>query len=172
LKLTKAPRKHGRAKSSKSKSHGAKLYSQSVVLIGAGSFILFAVFNLNARMQLDSVLVASQAIYNVIGGVSGLLLGVKQLGLGLAQLAAFMLLAILIFTAVLSIGSGVIKLLAVVSPKFSFLWPAILSLMRSALRLLGISDHAVPPRSSKFVDEQLKSVKLASNKFSVDDLAA
>lgn len=165
-------RKQGNAKSSKSSRRNVRLYSQAFVLIGSGSLILFAVFKLNASMQLDSVLVASQAIYSVIGGVSSLLLGVKQLAQGLVQLVAFALLAILVFTAVLSIGSGVIKLTIEVLPKFSFLWPAAANLIGSILRMVGISDHNSSSQSKRVDRPNQLTVKSVNNRYSIDDLAA
>lgn len=157
-------------------NHFAKLYSQAIVLIAVGSSILFAVFKLNASMQLDTVLVASQAIYNVIGGISNLLLGVKQLSQGLVQLVAFALLAILVFTAVLSIGSGVIKLMIKLLPKFSFFGSAAAILVRSIVPMMGISNNP-PSRLKRSHSNEMRSGNPRSdsslgNRLSIEDMAS
>lgn len=88
----------------------------------SGGVALGGLFALTHTVQLDSVLVASQAIFNVISGVKGVVMGIGQLLLGLVQMLAFAALAVVAVIAVLAVVSGSVRIGTKLVPQLEFLW--------------------------------------------------
>lgn len=95
---------------------------KGILLTLAGGLTLAGLLSLSRLVRLDSVLVASQAIYNVISGVSGIARGVVQLLLGLAQMLGFAGLAVVAMIAVLAVASGSLRIGLRLLPQLESFW--------------------------------------------------
>lgn len=118
--------------------------SKGILLTLAGGLTLAGLLSLSHLVQLDSVLVASQAIYNVISGVSGIARGFGQLLLGLAQMVGFAALAVVAVIAVLAVASGSLRIGLRLLPQLETFWNLL------ALGLNGLTQVvSLPQRSTR-----------------------
>ncbi|KMM16610.1 hypothetical protein [Synechococcus sp. GFB01] len=108
----------------------------------SGGLALGGLFALTHTVQLDSVLVASQAIFNVISGVKGVVMGIGQLLLGLVQMLGFAALAVVAVIAVLAVVSGSVRIGTKLVPQLEFLW----NLLTHGLN--GLTRLVILPRRS------------------------
>lgn len=113
---------------------------KGIVLSLAGGLSLAGLLSLSHLVQLDSVLVASQAIYNVISGVSGIARGFGQLLLGLAQMVGFAVLAVVAVIAVLAVASGSLRIGLRLLPQLEIVWNLL------AHGLNGLTQLVSPPQ--------------------------
>lgn len=95
---------------------------QGVLLAVGGGIALTGLFTLTHFVRLDSLLVASQAIYNVISGVNGIAQGIGRLLLGLAQMVGFAALSVVAVIAVLAVASGSIRIGLNLLPQLESTW--------------------------------------------------
>jgi hypothetical protein len=110
--------------------------------MASGGVALGGLFALTHTVQLDSVLVASQAIFNVISGVKGVVMGIGQLLLGLVQMLGFAALAVVAVIAVLAVVSGSVRIGTKLVPQLEFLW----NLLTHGLN--GLTHLVILPRRS------------------------
>lgn len=114
--------------------------ARGVLLMASGGAALGGLFALTHTVQLDSVLVASQAIFNVISGVKGVVMGIGQLLLGLVQMLGFAALAVVAVIAVLAVVSGSVRIGTKLVPQLEFLW----NLLTHGLN--GLTQLVILPR--------------------------
>ena len=95
---------------------------KGVMLVLSGGLALAGLFGLTQFIQLDSLLVASQAIYNVLSGVKGIAEGIGQLLLGLTQMVGFAALAVVAVMGVLAVTSGSLRIGLKLLPQLESTW--------------------------------------------------
>jgi hypothetical protein len=108
--------------------------------MASGSVALGGLFALSHTVQLDSVLVASQAIFNVISGVKGVVMGIGRLLFGLVQMLGFAALAVVAVIGVLAVVSGSVRIGTKLVPQLEFLWNLL------AHGLNGLAHLVILPR--------------------------
>ncbi len=96
--------------------------SKGVMLALGGGLALLGLFSLTHFVRLDSLLVVSQAIFNVISGVKGIAEGIGQLLLGLAQMVGFAALAVVAVMGVLAVASGSLRIGLKLLPQLESTW--------------------------------------------------
>jgi len=119
------------------------------VLLGVG--LLAGLFQAAETLDFDTLLAASQSIYNVISGLRGIGLGLAQMLLGLTQLLGFVALAGVTIAAVLAILSGAVRVGIHSLPRLSLIWSLLAQSLQLALRLLGVP---VPVTGGRGQDNQ------------------
>jgi hypothetical protein len=95
---------------------------KGVMLALSGALALAGLFSLTHYVQLDSLLVVSQAIFNVVSGVKGIAEGIGQLLLGLAQMVGFAALAVVAVMGVLAVASGSVRIGLKMLPQLESTW--------------------------------------------------
>ena len=95
---------------------------KGMMLTLIGGLALAGLFGLTHFIQLDSLLVASQAIYNVLSGVKGIAEGIGQLLLGLTQMVGFAALAVVAVMGVLAVTSGSLRIGLKLLPQLESTW--------------------------------------------------
>ena len=124
-----------------------------------GGITLAILFSLSNFVKLDSLLVASQAIYNVIGGFQGIAAGISQLLLGLAQMISFAALAVVVVTAALALASGSLRIGWKLLPQLESMWDLLAHSLNSIAQFVSLPLPA--PRSNR--PEAANSRRAASN---------
>ena len=124
-----------------------------------GGITLAILFILANFVKLDSLLVASQAIYNVIGGFQGIAAGIGQLLLGLAQMISFAALAVVVVTAALALASGSLRIGWKLLPQLESMWDLLAHSLNSIVQFVSLPLPA--PRSNR--PEAANSRRAASN---------
>lgn len=107
-----------------------------LLLIGGGS-ILAALLVVGSFVQLDSLLVLSKTIFNIITGIRQIGSGVSLLLLGLAQALGLFALSLAAMIAVLAVASGMLRLLAHALPGLGTIWNLMAKVLNSIIGLLG-----------------------------------
>jgi|LauGreDrversion4_2_1035121.scaffolds.fasta_scaffold349435_2 hypothetical protein len=95
---------------------------KGLMLALCGGLALAGLFGLTHFVRLDSLLVVSQAIFNVISGVKGIAEGIGQLLLGLAQMVGFAALALVAVMGVLAVVSGSVRIGLKLLPQLESTW--------------------------------------------------
>lgn len=116
---------------------------KGIGLAVSGGSVLVGLLALSRSVQLDSVLVASQAIYNVISGVNGIVRGIGQLLLGLAQMLGFSALALVGVSAVLAVGSGSLRIGLKLLPQMEAFWTLLARAFNGLIRLLSLPQRPI-----------------------------
>ena len=114
---------------------------------------------LSRSVHIDSVLVASQAIYNVISGVHGIARGIGQLLLGLIQMLGFSALALVGVSAVLAVGSGSIRVGLKLLPQLEAFWNLLARALNGLIRLLSLPHRSTVSSSRSSRVEALSGRK-------------
>ncbi len=130
---------------------------KGLLLSVAGAAALAILFGLAHFVKLDSLLVASQAIYNLISGFKGIAAGIGQLLLGVAQMLGFAALAVVAVTAVLSLASGAVRIGWKLLPQLESTWELL------ANGLNGLTDLLILPLRRPKATRQANSRRSASN---------
>ena len=114
-------------------------------------------FGLAHFVKLDSLLGVSQAIYNLISGVSIIAKGLMRMTLGVVQMLGFAALAVVAVTAVLSLASGAVRIGWKLLPQLGSTWELL------ANGLNGITDLLILPLGRPKATRQANSSRVASN---------
>ena len=114
-------------------------------------------FGLAHFVKLDSLLGVSQAIYNLISGVSIIAKGLMRMTLGVVQMLGFAALAVVAVTAVLSLASGAVRIGWKLLPQLGSTWELL------ANGLNGITDLLILPLGRPKATRQANSRRAASN---------
>jgi hypothetical protein len=114
-------------------------------------------FGLAHFVKLDSLLGVSQAIYNLISGVSIIAKGLMRMTLGVVQMLGFAALAVVAVTAVLSLASGAVRIGWKLLPQLESTWELL------ANGLNGITDLLILPLGRPKATRQANSRRAASN---------
>lgn len=109
-----------------------------VLLIAAGSGILGGLLHLCYASKADTMLIVSQAIYNVISGVTGIGSSIARLGLGIIQMVGFFLLAVVSLGSVLAVLSGIVRVGRNALPRMNAFWLFVSSCLRLVLGFLEV----------------------------------
>ena len=157
LKISTAGKQSGRTSRS---AHWSKSDSQELrkgLVMGlAGGAVLVALFGLAHYVKLDSMLVASQAIYNLISGVHIMAKGLVRLLLGVVQMLGFAALAMVAVTAVLALASGSVRIGWKLLPQLESTW----ELLANAIH--GLADLLILPLGRPKSIRQASSRRAAS----------
>lgn len=157
LGITPAGKQSGRTSRS---AHWSKSDSQELrkgLVMGlAGGAVLVALFGLAHYVKLDSMLVASQAIYNLISGVHIMAKGLVRLLLGVVQMLGFAALAMVAVTAVLALASGSVRIGWKLLPQLESTW----ELLANAIH--GLADLLILPLGRPKSIRQASSRRAAS----------
>ena len=158
LEFSSANKQSGRAQRSPnwSKTDSQEL-RKGLMLSIAGAAALAILFGLAHFVKLDSLLGASQAIYNLISGVHIMAKGLVRLLLGVAQMLGFAALAVVAVTAVLSLASGAVRIGWKLLPQLESTWELL------ANGLNGITDLLILPLGRSKATRQANSRRAASN---------
>lgn len=109
-----------------------------ILLIAAGSGILGGLLHASYASKADTMLIVSQAIYNVISGVTGIGSSIARLGLGILQMVGFFLLAVVSLGSVLAVLSGIVRVGRNALPRMNALWLLVSSCLRLVLGFLEV----------------------------------
>ena len=114
-------------------------------------------FGLAHFVKLDSLLGVSQAIYNLISGVSIIAKGLMRMTLGVVQMIGFAALAVVAVTAVFSLVSGAVRIGWKLLPQLESTWELL------ANGLNRITDLLILPLGRPKATRQANSRRAASN---------
>lgn len=135
-------------RSSPSKAAGSQSdFWGGFLLTTAGAAVLGGLLLLTRLVQVDSLLVASQAIFNVISGVKGIGLGVGQLLLGVLQMLGFAAVACIALLAVLAIASGTVRIGLRLLPQFETIWQLLARSLNALTQLVALPQARSTPSS-------------------------
>jgi len=158
LKFSSARKQSGRAQRSSTWSQAdSQELRKGLLLSLAGSAALGILFGLSHFVKLDSLLVASQAIYNLISGVHTMARGLLRLLLGVGQMLGFAALAVVAVAAVLSLASGSVRIGWKLLPQLESGWELL------ANGLNGITDLLILPLARPRASRQAGSRRGSSN---------
>ena len=128
-----------------------------MLLSVAGAVAWGILFGLAHFVKLDSLLGVSQAIYNLISGVSIIAQGLVRMMLGVVQMLGFAALAVVAVTAVFSLVSGAVRIGWKLLPQLESTWELL------ANGLNGITDLLILPLGRPKATRQANSRRAASN---------
>ena len=128
-----------------------------MLLSVAGAVAWGILFGLAHFVKLDSLLGVSQAIYNLISGVSIIAQGLVRMMLGVVQMLGFAALAVAAVTAVFSLVSGAVRIGWKLLPQLESTWELL------ANGLNGITDLLILPLGRPKATRQANSRRAASN---------
>lgn len=138
-----------------------KLVRACLLLVG-GATVLAALLAVGRLVQLDSLLVISKTIFNIITGIRQIGAGTSLLLLGLAQALGLFALSLAAMISVLAVASGLLRLLAHGLPGLGNLWTFLAQALNAIIGLLGFPQ----PRNHEPTRETRGSVSLASKRHS------
>jgi hypothetical protein len=107
-----------------------------LLIVGGGS-VLAALFAVGGLVQLDSLLVISKTIFNIITGLKQIAGGFGLLLLGLAQALGLFAMSLAAMIAVLAVASGLLRLLAHALPGLGSVWKLLAHALNAIVGLLG-----------------------------------
>ena len=128
-----------------------------MLLSVAGAVAWGILFGLAHFVKLDSLLGVTQAIYNLISGVSIIAQGLVRMMLGVVQMLGFAALAVVAVTAVFSLVSGAVRIGWKLLPQLESTWELL------ANGLNGITDLLILPLRRPKATRQANSRRAASN---------
>ena len=128
-----------------------------MLLSVAGAVAWGILFGLAHFVKLDSLLGVTQAIYNLISGVSIIAQGLVRMMLGVVQMLGFAALAVAAVTAVFSLVSGAVRIGWKLLPQLESIWELL------ANGLNGITDLLILPLGRPKATRQANSRRAASN---------
>lgn len=106
-------------------------------LVAAGGGALSGLLYAAHKLQFDTLLVSSKAIYNVLTGLHGIGIGLGQAALGLLQMFGFAALAAISVLAVLAVVSGSVRLGVNTIPQLNLIWNLLSSVLQFSLQVLA-----------------------------------
>ncbi len=106
-------------------------------MVVTGGSVLAALFAVGGLAQLDSLLVISKTIFNIITGLRQIGAGAGLLFLGLAQALGLFALSLAAMIAVLAVASGMLRLLAHALPGLGTVWSLMSQGLNAIVGLLG-----------------------------------
>jgi len=106
---------------------------RACLLSAAGAVTLAGLFVVGALIHLDSPLLISSAIFNIISGITQMLSGAWMLLVGLLQASALLVLSLVGLLGVLALSSGLLRLLSRALPGFGTVWGALVQLLQAVL---------------------------------------
>ena len=158
--LPKPPRARDQGRVQELRRHGGKSskglfdtkdVSQGLALFLAGIGCLSGMLYATQLAGLDTVLIISKALYNIISGVTGIGNGITKLLLGVVEVLGFLALAGLSLISLVAICSGIIRIGRNCFPQLGKLWGhASMSLgvlMRAVT--VGLDNTEPGPKSSQ-----------------------
>lgn len=110
---------------------------RACLLVAGGASVLAALLAVGGFVQLDSLLVLSKTIFNIITGIRQIGAGASLLFLGLAQALGLFALSLAAMIAVLAVASGMLRLLAHALPGLGTIWNLMARALNSIIGLLG-----------------------------------
>jgi hypothetical protein len=122
------------------------LLIRACLLLVAGGSVLAALLALGGLAQLDSLLVISKTIFNIITGLRQIAAGAGLLSLGLAQALGLFALSLAAMIAALAVASGMLRLLAHVLPGLGAVWNLMSQALGAIVGLLGfprLQEHEI-----------------------------
>ena len=128
-----------------------------MLLSVAGAVAWGILFGLAHFVKLDSLLGVTQAIYNLISGVSIIAQGLVRMMLGVVQMLGFAALAVAAVTAVFSLVSGAVRIGWKLLPQLESTWELL------ANGLNGITDLLILPLGRPKATRQANPRRAASN---------
>ena len=128
-----------------------------ILLTLGGGITLGGLFTLCNYVKLDKLLLVSQAIFNVIGGVNGIFLGICRLLLGIAQMVGITTLAVIAVVSVLAVSSGSIRLCLKLLPQLASTWNFLASVLNGFIKLLSLPQSHSQRRSALNKNSKLQS---------------
>lgn len=131
-------------KSRRSDPNSFTLLKPMLLLLGGGS-ALGALLAIGGFVQLDSVLVISKTIFNLITGIKQIGAGVALLLLGLVQALGLMVLSLAAIVSVLAVASGLLRLLAQALPGLGTVWNLMGRVLNGIVGLLGFPQPLEGP---------------------------
>jgi hypothetical protein len=134
--------------------------ARAILLLVGGGSVLAALFAVGGLVQLDSLLVISKTIFNIITGIKQIGTGVGLLLLGLAQALGLFAMSLAAMIAVLAVASGLLRVFAQVLPGLGGVWKLMAYALNAIVALLGF-PHPVAQQPSR---ESRGPVPLASRR--------
>lgn len=110
---------------------------RACLLLAGGGSILAALLAVGRLVQLDSLLVISKTIFNIIAGLKQIGDGAVLLLLGLAQALGLFALSFAAMLSVLAMATGLLRLLAHVMPGLGHAWNGMAQGLPAIIALLG-----------------------------------
>jgi hypothetical protein len=107
-------------------------------LITGGCGTLAGLMYAAHNLKFDSLLLSSEAIYNVLTGLHGIGIGLGQTALGLFQMLGFIILISILVLAVLAVMSGSIRVGTNTLPQLKLIWRLLASSLQFALKILAV----------------------------------
>ena len=111
--------------------------ARAILLLVGGGSVLAALFAVGGFVQLDSLLVISKTIFNIITGLKQIGEGFGLLLLGLAQALGLFGMSLAAMVAVLAVASGLLRLLAHALPGLGSVWKLMAHALNAIVSLLG-----------------------------------
>lgn len=133
-----ASRTRGSFRSDPSQTSDFTEVATGMALFLLGGAALGGLFFLANSVRLDSVLVISKTIFNIISGIRAIGLGIGQLATGLLEAAGLILLALAAVISVLAAASGLLRMLSRLIPQLSAIWTALAVVLNLVVGVLGI----------------------------------
>lgn len=113
------------------------LLIRACLLLVAGGSVLAALLAIGGLAQIDSLLVISKTIFNIISGLRQIGAGAGLLFLGLAQALGLFALSLAAMIAVLAVASGMLRLLAHALPGLGTVWSLLSRALNAVIGVLG-----------------------------------
>jgi len=110
---------------------------RACLLIAAGAMTLAVLFAVGALIHLDSPLLISSAIFNIISGITQMLTGAGLLLVGLLQAIGLLGLSLVGLLAVLALASGLLRLLSRALPGFGSVWGGLVQALQVVVGLIA-----------------------------------
>lgn len=121
-------------------------FSALLLLLGGGS-ILAGLVLVGRTANLDSLLLVSKAIFNVITGIKQIGEGAALMFKGLAQALGLFGLSLAVLLSVLAVTSGLLRILARLLPGLRGLWGVFAQGLNLIIGMLGVSLPAEKPHA-------------------------
>lgn len=118
-------------------------FGRALLLSAAGGMALLGLFSLSHLVKLDSLLVASQAVFNVLSGVKGIGLGIVQLAHGLVQMLGFAALATVAVLASLAVISGSLQIALKLLPQLEGLWNLLAAGLNTITQMVSLPQRSL-----------------------------
>lgn len=103
--------------------------------------MLIGLLALSMNVKLDSILVLSGAIYNLIHGLQNIVQGLGHVFHGLGQMLGFMALAALAVTSLVAMASGTIRIGLKLMPQLGSLWSLLAAGLNALIQLMSLPQR-------------------------------
>lgn len=130
------------------KSPASHEVTKGVLLLGGGGGVLIGLLLLSMNVKLDSFLMVSAAIYNLIRGLQDIGQGMSHMLWGLGQMLGLIALAAVALTALVSMASGSIRIGLKLMPQLGALWSLLAAVLNGLIQLMSLPQRprATPER--------------------------